>query len=477
MKKKLSHIIILLLFPVLVFSQNVDKQKYNTIIDYINCKCTELSFKDQPRQPNLASFQSITNYCDIRQLSNNFYNDVLLKHLKSKGLFKNETLAQGIDTYKVEYKSNYTPEELGKFVVDTLMKRRTMTTFAGKHQLSFPALESQIRKMTFEYFGYKRNTNVDATNEAEVVRDVNDFTDSTKRDEYMHQDGGNRGNKELEIDELEEPEKDYDHDYEEEHHKSFFDKYRSYLLLGILGIGLFLYWLNRFGGGSLTNLFQPRKEQTDSRFPMNSDFEKIKEQLNELRITSVSLQEEMNRLRFRFNELESKVNGRYLDEPLSKEDIELEKEDFEIIDLSKESSSDDDILFNFDDVNQDAIDDNIDPNSTEYTGVGMTFFMAIPNENGNFDATHVSDIFKRPKSVYEFTIITKDGNQAEFSIYDDIATMIRALDNFEEYIKPACRSNAILHKNATKVITEKKGLAVREGNSWRVIEKAIIRYN
>ena len=54
--------------------------------------------------------------------------------------------------------------------------------------------------------------------------------------------------------------------------------------------------------------------------------------------------------------------------------------------------------------------------------------------------------------------------------------MIRALDNHEKYIKPACRSNAILHKNATKIITDKKGLAIREGDSWRVIEKAIIRY-
>ena len=102
--------------------------------------------------------------------------------------------------------------------------------------------------------------------------------------------------------------------------------------------------------------------------------------------------------------------------------------------------------------------------------------MAIPNENGNFDTTQVSDIFKRPNSVYEFSIISKDGNQAEFNVYDDIATMIRALDNFDKYIKPACRSNRILHKNATKIITDTKGLAIKEGNSWRVIEKAIIRY-
>lgn len=462
---------------MLAFSQNVSKEKYNTLIDYINCKCTELSFKDQPRQPNLISFQNVTNHCDIRELDSNFYNDVLIKYLRDKGLFKNETLAKGLNTYKVEYKSNYTPEELGKFVVDTLMKQRTMTTFAAKHQLSYPVMESQIRKMTFEYFGYKRNTNVDATNEAETIRETNTFTDSTKRDKYSHLDGGNKANSELETDEYEESEKDYNHNYEEEHHKSFFEKYRTYLLLGILSVGLVLYWLSRFGGGSISKIFQPRETQEQSRMPLHSDFENIKEQLNELRITSVSLQEEMNSLRFRFNELESKVNGRYLDEPLlDKEDIEVEKEDFEVIDLSKESSSDDDILFNFDDVNQDAIDDNIDPNSTEYTGIGTTFFMTIPNENGNFDATQVSDIFKRPKSVYEFRIITKDGNQAEFNIHDDIATMIRALDNFEEYIKPACRSNAILHKNATKIITEKKGLALREGNSWRVVEKAIIRY-
>ena len=476
MKKCLYHIILLLLFPILAFSQTVEKQKYTTVIDYINCKCTELSFKDQPRQPNLASFQKITNYCDIRQLNSSFYNGVLIKYLKDKGLFKNEALAKGINTYKVEYKSNYTAQELGNFVVDTLMKQRTMTTFKGKHESSYAALEAQIRKMTFDYLGYKKNTNIDPTNEAEVIRDINHFRD-TSRDNYINQDGGNKANSEVETDQMEQSEKDYDHDYEAEDHKSFFEKYKSYLLLAILAIAIGFYWMKRFGGGgSIGGVFKSRSKETTSEMPMNGELEKIKEQLSELRITSVSIQEEMNRLRFRFNELESKVEGRYLDEPLKQEDIELEREDFEVIDLSQESSSSDDIRFTFDDVNQDAIDDSIDPNSSKYTGIGIMFFMAIPDENGNFDTTQVSDVFKRPSSVYEFSIISKDGNQAEFSIYDDIATMIRALDNHEKYIKPACRSNAILHKNATKIITDKKGLAIREGDSWRVIEKAIIRY-
>ena len=477
MKKHFHHIIILLLFPILAFSQNVEKQKYTAVIDYINCKCTELSFKDQPRQPNLQSFQKITNYCDIRELNSDFYQNVLIKYLNDKGLFKNEVLAKGINTYKVEYKSNYTPEELGKFVVDTLMRKRGMTTFKGKHQLSYPTLEAQIRKTTFEYLGYKKNTNVAVNNEAEVVGETKSFMDSTKTDKYIHQDGGDKANSEVEIDEMEESERDYDHNYEEEEHKSVFEKYRGYLLFGIIGIGLALYWMNRFGGGYLATIFQSKQNQTESQTSMQGDFKKVKEQLTELRITSISIQEEMNRLRFRFNELESKVEGRYSAEPLSQEDIELEKEDFEAIDMSKESSSGDDILFNYDDVNQDAIDDDIDPTSSEYTGIGMIFFMSIPNENGKFDATQVSDVFKRPRSVYEFSITSKDGNQAEFSIYDDIATMIRALDNFDEYIKPACRSNSILHKNATKVITEQKGFAIKKGNSWRVIEKAIIRYN
>ena len=277
---------------------------------------------------------------------------------------------------------------------------------------------------------------------------------------------------------MEEAEKDYEHNYEEDEHKSFFEKYKSYLLLIILVSAIGYYWMKRFGGGSFGSLFPSRQKQVDSQMPINGDLENIKEQLTELRITSVSIQEEMNRLRFRFNELESKVEGRYLDEPLREEDIELENEDFEKIDLDKESSSGNDILFKFDDVNKDAIDDNIHPNSSEYIGIGTTFLMPNPSESGNFDATQALSEFKRSQSEvhYEFTITSKDGNQAEFSIYEDAANMIRAISAPNKFIKTVFRSNSILPRRATDIITDKKGLAIREGNNWRVIEKAVIRY-
>jgi hypothetical protein len=480
MKNRFFILIVFLSFPTLAFNQAVEKQRYEIAIDYINCKCAELSFKDQLRQPHLQSFQGLTNYCDVTSLNKGFYNDVLMNYFKTKGLFKNEILAKEINFYKTEYKPDYRPDDLGKFVMDTLMKRKNINAFKGKHQLSYPALEEEMRTVVFGLFSYKKNKNVDNTNEAEAIRKPRDFTDTTARHKYAHQDGGEQANRELETDEKVESERDNTEIYKEEENKSFFDKYRTYLLLGIIGIALFSYWMKRFGPGDL-HIFYPKKVEATTRMPLHSDFEDIKNQLDELRLTSLSIQEDMNRLRFRLNELESKVENKYSDDMEEEdevEELELENkaDDFVAIDLSQESTEDNDILFKFDDMNQNAIDEDIDPNSALYTGIGETFFMGIPDENGFFDAREVSEVFKRPNSVYEFSILSKDGNKAEFNIYEDIANMIGALNDADKYIKPVCRTNSILHKHATKIITEKKGIAVREGNRWRVTEKALIRY-
>ena len=102
--------------------------------------------------------------------------------------------------------------------------------------------------------------------------------------------------------------------------------------------------------------------------------------------------------------------------------------------------------------------------------------MPKPSQNGAFSVRKGRTDFKRGESVYKFDIISDDNRQAEFAIYRDIATMIRAIDNVEAYLKPVCRSNAILHISATKIITIEKGLAILEDHEWRVVKKAVIKY-
>ena len=53
----------------------------------------------------------------------------------------------------------------------------------------------------------------------------------------------------------------------------------------------------------------------------------------------------------------------------------------------------------------------------------------------------------------------------------------RILNSEEAYLKPACESVNSLDFSALQITNIQKGIAIKEGNSWKVIKKAIIRYD
>ncbi|GAB4015157.1 hypothetical protein GCM10028808_39740 [Spirosoma migulaei] len=79
------------------------------------------------------------------------------------------------------------------------------------------------------------------------------------------------------------------------------------------------------------------------------------------------------------------------------------------------------------------------------------------------------------KSVYRFELIDSEGIQATFLFESSAGAVSGALDYPETYLQPACEYSRF-DSRANRIITNKKGWAVKEGDKWRVTHKAQIRF-
>lgn len=461
--------------------QTVSQATFNEAIDYLNCKVAELSMKDQPGQPHYAIYIKTTNNCELDPNSESFYT-VLKNFLNGRRLGKSQKLAAFINGLKSKYSTTYIATEQYALVIDTLMMTAPIQAFRKNHQTTFPAMQTDVERFVFERFGLA-TTNVD--NSAPIEGEVNNFGDTS--DAYINQDGG-ASNNELSTD-TDQINREPDEEYSS-NEPSLFEKNRWYIL-GFLLIGMlgWFWWQRR----EQLRMNVPNLQLQGNLAAIRGEIDSIKTQIEALKQQGNALQGEVERLRFRVNDFEQHyINTPLLNPPTTtKEKAEAAKEadhSFVIINSNNDNSNANDSSVEDEAILQEVIEDNIisdedelATNEANFTAVdlvaGTTFYLSIPAENGLFDSREATEVFKRPHSVYEFKIANDNNQKATFQIYDDIATMIRALDNYDEFLRPACRSNAILHKNATKIITSERGTAVYEGGYWRVVRKAVIHYS
>jgi len=103
----------------------------------------------------------------------------------------------------------------------------------------------------------------------------------------------------------------------------------------------------------------------------------------------------------------------------------------------------------------------------------QTFYMIYPNKNGVFPQNAKRKI--KENTTYIFYPINE--NQSEFEICYESEMLGRILNSEEAYIKPACDSVNSLDFSALQITNIQKGIAIKDGSSWKVIKKAIIRYD
>lgn len=466
----LKKTIRLLLFPIFLLAvhpmsaQTVDEAIFSEGIDYINCKITEMSFQDQQGQPHLASYQKVFPNCGIGH-NPDFFNK-MTTFMKGLQPFPKLTyqLSSNIDLYKKRYSDSYSDKQLYLIIQRDLFNSVFIKDFASRHP-RFADLRGELLNYASILFEVDRgvDTYIDPTEEfnanerKEYIEETNDTEPEEQLvDDYRHLEGGD-DTLELERDYVGErttdrkgiplkPKNTLTDTAEED--ESAFSKYRI-LLVGFLLLALvFVLFRN--------NLAQLRpKGMTSakaSKNVINSEIEYLKQEIEGLKKTSHNLEEELEVLRYRLHSNKKTKN--------------LPSNKSEPIPLMPS-------------VNKGELIETIEPEPVkeQESMIGEVFYMPKPTSSGIFETAASRDYFKRAESVYQFTIVSEDGKKAEFEIYPDIATMIKALDDFESYLKPACKASSVIHISATKIITDKKGIAVRDNGHWRVIQKAHIHYS
>ncbi len=459
---KIGLISSLCFFSQYAHTQTVDQATFDEAIDYINCRIAEISFQDQATQPHIVVFLKETDNCNMEKYNGSFIT-VLKAFLRQRRLGKNEQLATFINAFKLKYQPNYNDADQYKLVIDTLLKSNEILAFQQKHQITFPSIRTQIDETTYRKFGLSIDDPEEIPEEevTPVAGEIRTFQDSSANtNTYINSDGGDEANAELQND------TNFDNKNPDEEFTltkpTFFSKYRFVILFFLLLLGFGLYWVQKNGLPFQRNRQNNNNQQNKVINASNHELSELKEQIDSIRITSVSMQEELNRLKFRVTEFQDQFNPiSLLDDPKEPNEVK-----------SETTTDSETTTFEWNDLDETNIIPVLD-SSSNHT---VDFFMPIPNEQGIFDSNEATDIFKRPYSVYQFLMVSTDDKHAEFKIYDDIATMIRALDNFDTYLRPVCRSSSILHKNATKIITVDNGVAIKEEGQWRVITKAVIKY-
>ncbi len=175
--------------------------------------------------------------------------------------------------------------------------------------------------------------------------------------------------------------------------------------------------------------------------------EKLSKQVQDLRNEHNDLIEELQVLSHRYNKLDRSTDTSKTAADVLQENIEHSLDDF------PEEEAEEEMPVNWE-----------------------IFFMPLPNREGSFNMEDALEEFKRTDTVYEFKLMDGSQNQSEFKVFEDVATMLRALDDPDTYLKPACRSNAIIPISATKIITDEKGIAVLRHGEWKILKKALIHY-
>lgn len=100
-------------------------------------------------------------------------------------------------------------------------------------------------------------------------------------------------------------------------------------------------------------------------------------------------------------------------------------------------------------------------------------FFATPSAQGEFINKLGQNKVKSGASIYKFYV---KGAEAEFEFYNDPSTFRATINDPGNRIKPVCDAKNAYNPDAKRIVTVKKGKAILQNNTWKVTDKAEIRY-
>ena len=108
----------------------------------------------------------------------------------------------------------------------------------------------------------------------------------------------------------------------------------------------------------------------------------------------------------------------------------------------------------------------------------INYYFSTPNDDGSFLDRNKTTSFEQYSKFFLFRIDKLNSRKAYVSIVDDRETQIHILNNYKEYLDAVCNYKNPFSKASTKIITEKPGIAICEGDKWIIKgnEKIDIRF-
>ena len=106
------------------------------------------------------------------------------------------------------------------------------------------------------------------------------------------------------------------------------------------------------------------------------------------------------------------------------------------------------------------------------TAMEETLYLPAPTSDGWFPED--SPALQVGKSIYRLR--TNDGLNGYFEMLTSSDALATALISVSQFVKPVCRIEGDTNRLPQRVETLEEGTAQRDGNGWRVVRKATVRF-
>lgn len=100
------------------------------------------------------------------------------------------------------------------------------------------------------------------------------------------------------------------------------------------------------------------------------------------------------------------------------------------------------------------------------------FYLAAPTPDGLF--TDISTTEQTGKSIY--LLSTDDGQTGFFSLIDSDEAMATAMISLSQFVKTACKVVGSTNRPSRHVVNVEEGTVTRENDAWRIVRKAVVRF-
>lgn len=103
-------------------------------------------------------------------------------------------------------------------------------------------------------------------------------------------------------------------------------------------------------------------------------------------------------------------------------------------------------------------------------------FFPAPNSGGYFQGSTGSKQFRPGEHIFLFEFVGGDSGQAKYKVFEDRDSMKYAINYNDAILKAACEIENLMFQNPSKIINVTSGEVIKQGDDWKIVKKAVIRY-